>query len=128
MFVLRRFSNIPKTLINIPKRNFWKVEEQAMSVHVRGIGKRGFVFSHHDAMCSVNKFGVDSEDVTNSFHLSLEKYCVNDYTYFRKCMESDEKIVIKMERHLVGVTWLGNICFPYYLKGIVKDINAYKGM
>jgi len=123
MFTLRRIYNkVPKTLIYIPKRNFWKIEEQAMSVHVRGIGKRGLIFSHHDVMCSVNKFGVDSEDVTNSFHLSLEKYCVNDYAYFRKCMENDEKIVIKMERHLVGVPWIGHTCFPYYLKGIVKHI------
>ena len=121
MFALRKFTrkspknSIVFNLFNIPKRNFWKIEEHALSVHVRGIGKKGILFSHHNVICTIDNEEINCNEM-NSFHISLDKHSVNDYFYFRKCMDSGEKIVIKIEKHMVGVPWLGNNFCPLYVK------------
>ncbi len=111
----------------IHKRSFWKISELSSNVYIKSVGERGAIFTHNNVACSLTKFMVNdmpndaaSNQILNSYNLSLDKYKPENTDYFIDMMNSGKPINITVESHILGNPMKGFTLNPHYLKKVSK--------
>ena len=100
-------------------RNFWKINDGVMKVHVMAVYETGFVFKHDSVVGSITKSAVNTGVGTNRVNLSLSKHMKpEDKQFFKDCMIDGLTPTVTYEQHLLGNPTEGSVLDPIYVTGI----------
>lgn len=120
MFTLKR---LPSNIITnfSPKRDFWKISEECMTIKIKSVGQVGYLFNHTNVLCSLNNFGNNEGNISFSFNASLSKYSISHKlsdAFVDSNNMIDMQINCVVETHILGLPTKGFIVNPKYIKSI----------